>query len=78
MLNPRTQLGKQPHGLLALATGAVTQPGDFEEAIEVVDSGHEFGDRVVVVLGAAKWDEFVVLCQYQYKCALAVVLIHLL
>jgi hypothetical protein len=43
----------------------VTQPGDFEEAIEVVDSGHEFGDRVVVVLGAAKRDEFIVLFQYQ-------------
>lgn len=62
MLNPRSQLGKQSNGLFTLPADAVAQAGHLEEAIEVVDIGDSFGDGVVVVFRAAKWNKLVVLC----------------
>lgn len=56
VLDPRAHLVENSGGLPAGAAGAVLEPGDLEDAEEVVDIWEHLGDGLVVVACALGWD----------------------
>lgn len=61
VLDPGAHLIEDGGWLSACTAGAVLQPGDLEDAEEIVDVGEHLGDGLVVVSCALGWDVLVCL-----------------
>lgn len=61
VLNPTLQLAENRRGLAAGPAETVCYAWRFEVAVEIVDVGRDAGDGLVVALGGAGRDDFVVL-----------------